>query len=182
MTGYSRKEVIGQNWNDLCIWIDCVQRDQRVQDLLQDGKLRNCEFQFRRKNGSLATGLLFADLLEIQGRSCAITATIDITERLLLESRLRQAQKLESIGRLAGGVAHDFNNLLTIINGYSDLILRGSNPGDSVYRHAQEIQKAGNSAASLTGQLLAFSRKQVIELRPLDINTVVRDIERMLRA
>ncbi len=181
MTGYSPKEVIGQNWNDLCIWNDCVQRDERVQDLMQDGKLRNCEFQFRRKNGSLATGLLFADLLEIQGRLCAVTATVDITERLLLESRLRQAQKLESIGRLAGGVAHDFNNLLTIINGYSDLILRGSNPGDPVYRHAQEIQKAGNSAASLTGQLLAFSRKQVIELRPLDVNRVVRDMEQMLR-
>ena len=181
MTGYSRKEVIGQNWNDLSIWTDCMQRDQRVQDLMKDGKLRNCEIKFRRKNGSLATGLLCADLLEIQGRSCAITATIDITERLLLESRLRQAQKLESIGRLAGGVAHDFNNLLTIINGYSDLILRGSNPGDPAYRHAQEIQKAGNSAASLTGQLLAFSRKQVIELMPLNINTVVRDMEQMLR-
>jgi two-component system cell cycle sensor histidine kinase/response regulator CckA len=181
MTGYSRREVIGQNWNDLCIWTDCMQRDERVQDLMRDGKLRNCEFTFRRKNGSLATGMLFADLLEIQGRSCAVTATIDITERLLLESRLRQSQKLESIGRLAGGVAHDSNNLLTIINGYSDLILRGSNPGDPVYRHAQQIQKAGNSAASLTGQLLAFSRKQVIELRPLDINTVVRDMEQMLR-
>ncbi|MGA7240910.1 MAG: PAS domain S-box protein [Bryobacteraceae bacterium] len=181
MTGYSRKEVIGRNWNDLCIWIDCVQRDKRVQDLVREGKLRSCEFQFRRKNGSLATGLLFADLLEIQGRSCAVTAAIDITERLQLESRLRQAQKLESIGRLAGGVAHDFNNLLTIINGYSDLILRESKPGDSVYRHAQEIQKAGNNAASLTGQLLAFGRKQVVELRRLDINNVVHDIEQMLR-
>jgi two-component system, cell cycle sensor histidine kinase and response regulator CckA len=181
MTGYSRKEVIGRNWNDLCIWIDCVQRDERVQDLVREGKLRSCEFQFRRKNGSLATGLLFADLLEIQGRSCAVTAAIDITERLQLESRLRQAQKLESIGRLAGGVAHDFNNLLTIINGYSDLILRESKPGGSVYRHAEEIQKAGNNAASLTGQLLAFGRKQVVELRRLDINNVVHDIEQMLR-
>ena len=85
------------------------------------------------------------------------------------------------MGRLAGGVAHDFNNLLTIINGYSDFILKASRPADPVYPYAQEIKKAGEHAAGLTKQLLAFSRKQVIEPRPLDVNTIVTETERMLQ-
>jgi two-component system, cell cycle sensor histidine kinase and response regulator CckA len=119
-------------------------------------------------------------LIEIDGKQCTITTVVDITERFQLESQLRQAQKLESVGRLAGGVAHDFNNLLTVISGYSGFILDASRPGDPVYPYAQEIKKAGEHAAGLTKQLLAFSRKQVIEPRRLDVNTIVADAKRML--
>jgi signal transduction histidine kinase len=98
-----------------------------------------------------------------------------------LEGQLRQAQKLESVGRLAGGVAHDFNNLLTLINGYGDAVLKGLRPTDPLYPYAEEIKRAGEHAASLTNQLLTFSRKQVIQPRALDMNAIVNDAERMLQ-
>ncbi len=105
----------------------------------------------------------------------------DVTERQALESQLRQAQKLEGIGRLAGGIAHDFNNLLTAINGYAEMLLKATPEDDPRHRMAREIHRAGRRAASLTGQLLAFSRRQVLEPRALDLNEVVEDMEEMLR-
>jgi len=106
---------------------------------------------------------------------------LDITERRNMEMQLRQAQKMESIGRLAGGVAHDFNNLLTVINGYGDLVLKSVPAGDPVYRQVGEIRKAGGRAAELTMQLLAFSRKQVLQPKVLSLNDIVRDADQMLR-
>ncbi|MFL5328551.1 MAG: ATP-binding protein [Gemmataceae bacterium] len=96
------------------------------------------------------------------------------------EERLRQAQKMEGIGRLAGGIAHDFNNLLTIIGGYSELLLSSGDASTLQYEHVTEIKKAADRATSLTRQLLAFSRKQILAPRLIDLNATVRDIEKML--
>ncbi len=93
-----------------------------------------------------------------------------------------QSQKLESVGRLAGGVAHDFNNMLTAINGYSDLTLRKLEADDPLRRNVEEIKKAGERAASLTNQLLAFSRSQVLHPVLVDINFAITDIGEMLNS
>ena len=105
----------------------------------------------------------------------------DITERLQLEAQYRQAQKMESVGQLASGIAHDFNNLLTVINGMSDLVLAQVSQDDPVRADVQEIHDAGERAAVLTRQLLAFSRQQILAPRVLNVNTVVTGIEDLLR-
>ena len=106
--------------------------------------------------------------------------SLDVTERHTLEAQYQQAQKMEAIGRLAGGVAHDFNNLLTVILGFCELLLAGLTPDDPRHADVTEIQHAGARAAGLTRQLLAFSRKEIIEPRLLDLNGIVADIRVML--
>jgi PAS domain S-box-containing protein len=112
------------------------------------------------------------------GRHIAVIR--DLTRQKELESQLSQAQKMEAVGRLAGGIAHDFNNLLTAISGYAEFLISGEQD-ERLRRHAEEIKKAGNRAAALTGQLLAFSRRQVLQPRVLDLNAVVSDMDMMLR-
>jgi PAS domain S-box-containing protein len=102
-------------------------------------------------------------------------------ERAVLQEQLRQSQKVEAIGRLAGGIAHDFNNLLTVIKGYSELSRIGLKEGDILRGNMDEILNAAERAASLTRQLLAFSRRQVMKMKVLDLNTLLRDLEKMLR-
>jgi PAS domain S-box-containing protein len=110
----------------------------------------------------------------------AVGISLDVSERRLLEEQYQQAQKMEAVGRLAGGVAHDFNNLLTAILGYCELLLADLNPADPRKADITEIQKAGTRAARLTGQLLAFSSKQIIEPKLVDLNVLVGDIRTML--
>jgi nitrogen-specific signal transduction histidine kinase len=111
----------------------------------------------------------------------AVGSWLDITERKQLEEQFRHAQKMEAVGRLAGGVAHDFNNLLTVINGYGELVLGTLPAGDPTRELIKQIVGAGDRAAGLTRQLLAFSRKAIIEPKILDLKALVTDIDNMLR-
>jgi PAS domain S-box-containing protein len=111
----------------------------------------------------------------------AICMALDVTDRKRLEEQFRQAQKMEAVGRLAGGIAHDFNNLLMVIQGYADLMAGRLPVGDSLRRSAEQIQTAARRAASLTQQLLAFSRKQMLAPKILNVHTVVSDTENILR-
>ncbi len=110
-----------------------------------------------------------------------VAVTFDnVTDVARIEGQLRQAQKMEAVGRLAGGIAHDFNNLLTAISGYSEFLIGGT-PDPKLRRYAEEIKRASDRAAALTGQLLAFSRRQVLQPRILDLNATVGDMDMMLR-
>ncbi|MFN3653034.1 MAG: PAS domain S-box protein [Armatimonadota bacterium] len=141
------------------------------------------EYRFRRKDGTYAVIFDRAFFVrDEEGRPVrAVGAMMDVSQHHELQQELRQAQKMEAIGRLAGGVAHDFNNMLAVINGYSSLLLPQF-PPDSPIRHSlEEVHRAGERAAALTRQLLAFSRKQMLETRILDLNEVVGGISKMLR-
>jgi PAS domain S-box-containing protein len=127
-------------------------------------------------------------VFDLHGAPTMISCIRDVSERkqaeaanAKLEEQFRQAQKLESVGRLAGGIAHDFNNLLTIINGYTGFLLKELNGTDPLRSYAEQIGSAGQRAAGLTRQLLAFSRKQVIQPRVLDLNTIVKDAAPLLQ-
>jgi two-component system cell cycle sensor histidine kinase/response regulator CckA len=111
----------------------------------------------------------------------AICMALDVTDRKELEERFRQAQKMEAVGRLAGGIAHDFNNLLMVIQGYADLLAERIPEGDSLHRNAEQIQIASQRATSLTQQLLAFSRKQMLAPKVLNIQNIVSELEKILR-
>ena len=119
--------------------------------------------------------------IEVAGKKLFTVILRDITERKQLEEQFRQSQKMEAIGRLAGGVAHDFNNMLTAIIGYSQLVQAQLDDASPLRHDIEEIEKAGHRAAGLTAQLLAFSRKQVLQPRVLDLNEVISDVEQMLR-
>jgi PAS domain S-box-containing protein len=119
--------------------------------------------------------------LSFQGRVAALTVARDVTARVRLEEELRHAQRMEAVGRLAGGVAHDFNNLLTVIISYSELLMAQLSHDPRLSRDVREIRHAADRAAALTRQLLSFSRRQVLQPAALDINDVVRDLEGLLR-
>jgi signal transduction histidine kinase/CheY-like chemotaxis protein len=127
----------------------------------------------------LAQGVFTVKAFPLAGGRLAVTFD-NVTEARRIEAQLRQAQKMEAVGRLAGGIAHDFNNLLTAISGYSEFLIEGqTDPRQR--RYAEEIKRASTRAAALTGQLLAFSRRQVLQPRVLDLNAVVGDMDMMLR-
>lgn len=136
------------------------------------------EVKYVRPDGSVRIALLQS--VPLNDRTVFGLAR-DITERKELEANYQQAQKIEAVGRLAGGVAHDLNNLLSPILGYADILEDRLAPGDERREYANQIACAGERARDLVGQLLAFGRKQTLEYRPLDINATIKDIEKLLR-
>ena len=139
------------------------------------------EYRGCNKDGSIVPLEISCRLIEYGGEPALLSVLRDLTERKRMEEQLSHAQKMETVGRLAGGVAHDFNNLLTAIMGYSQMSLQEAPPESAISNHLQEVTKAAERAASLTGQLLAFSRRQVIEPRVIDLNDLVINLDKMLR-
>jgi PAS domain S-box-containing protein len=138
--------------------------------------------QLRRDGTPFDATIWTAPLRDGAGEISGILITLaDVSDRKRLEDQLRVSQKMEAVGRLAGGIAHDFNNLLTVINGYSTMLLSTVKGNSYAAGQAQEILGAGNRAAELVSQLLAFSRRQLIKPKPLEINVFVQDVDRMLR-
>jgi len=170
------------NLNLASLYADSRAQEAFVDALKSRGQLEQCELELRRSDGkplyviasAVGTFNEGGELTQILGY------LVDETERRKAEELLRQAQKMDAIGRLAGGIAHDFNNLLGIIMGYSELMRKGVKP-DDFQECAEEILKATRRGAALTGQLLAFSRHQVLKPAQLDLNKVVADLSKMLR-
>lgn len=184
--GYSREELLQLSVCDLDpelsieAWRESWQRLKQVQ-------ARTIERTHRTKDGRIIPVEVVANFIEFGNRTLDCAFVRDISERkqaeearAKLEAQLRQAQKMESIGLLAGGVAHDFNNLLTVIGGYSILLQAEISPKDPLFEPLEQIRRAGERAAALTRQLLAFSRKQMLAPTILDLNDLVTNLNKML--
>jgi PAS domain S-box-containing protein len=184
MLGYESPQDLLACVNDIRgqVYVDPKRREEFSRALEQQGIVRNFECQVYRKDGrkiwiSASARSVFEDgaVVRYEGMN------EDITQRKLLEEQLTQSQKMEAVGLLAGGVAHDFNNALSVITGYSGLLQMRLPADDPLVRYAEEIAKAAYRAAGLTRQLLAFSRKQVIQPVILDLNSLIVEMEKMLR-
>ncbi|MEJ7849045.1 MAG: PAS domain S-box protein [Pyrinomonadaceae bacterium] len=182
ITGYTQEEVLSMNMLDVVAPEDIEKAKDLIAEKMLDEKVSAFELQILSKNGNRITVEINTKLVFYNGVPVGVQGIArDITERKSLEDQLIQAQKLESVGRLAGGIAHDFNNMLTAINGYSDLTLRKLSADDPLRENIVEIKKAGERSALLTNQLLAFSRQQMLMPVVLDINDVITDTITMLR-
>jgi signal transduction histidine kinase len=164
------------------VYVDPDERARLIDEVARRGSL-TAESVWRRKDGKAVTVRQTGRVVrDATGRVESFNVILeDITEHRLLENQLRQAQKMEAIGRLAGGVAHDFNNLLTAIFGYADLLREELPEGSSARQDTEEIRKAAERAAGLTRQLLAFSRQQVLEPVVVNLNDLVEEFDKMLR-
>jgi two-component system cell cycle sensor histidine kinase/response regulator CckA len=166
------------------VFVNPKELDRLAEDYRYAGSLNGVEVQWKRKDGRVIIVRLSgcaASSTDEPGEVVLELIAEDITDRRQLEEQLRQAQKMDAVGRLAGGVAHDFNNLLMVINGYTEVLLEQLEKSSPMHHKVQSIQQAADRAATLTRQLLAFSRKQLLELRVIDVNTVIGDMERLLR-
>jgi two-component system, cell cycle sensor histidine kinase and response regulator CckA len=181
ITEHRREDVIGHTSLDLHFWERPEDRAKFIEILTNRGSVRDLEITFLTKSGEQRIGMILAETIEVDGQTCVLAIVKDFTDQKGLEKQLRQSQKMEAIGQLSGGIAHDFNNLLSVIIGYCEAIEERLSPDDPLQRKCEQIKKAGQSAASLTSQLLAFSRQQVLAPKILDLNTIVRNVEKMLR-
>jgi hypothetical protein len=176
--GYTREEFRHLTLRDIERAGDVPAPDQRP---AKGFPLHEGTWRHQTKDGTQLQVLVRSHLVDHEGRPARLALLEDITHRAKLESELRQSQKMEALGRVAGGVAHDFNNLLTAMMGFSELALARLTPDDPVRADIEEVINAGNSAASLTRQLLAFSRKQILAPQILDLNALVRTMQTLLR-
>ncbi len=186
ISGYARDDVLGRN--DVSEWLypDHAYREEILNKIstfsAEKDDMEGVETAITRKDGR--ERVISWDRQDLRDKDNNHIGTIflgrDVTERRLLENQLRQAQKMEAVGRMAGGLAHDFNNLLTIIKGYCDIGISGLTPEDELFDKIRQIDKAAGRAESLTRQLLSFSRHQMMKLAIINLNSLIMDLKRML--
>jgi PAS domain S-box-containing protein len=181
--GYSNEELASTSFFEQVHPDDRQVAEQAAKEATSGSEGRTVQYRMRHKDGSwhvIESGA--SAILNAQKQvEKLVIVNRDVSERRQLEEKFRQAQKMEAVGRLSGGVAHDFNNLLGVIIGYAEFLQEGLDPENTLRSSVDEILKAGKRAASLTRQLLAFSRQQVLDPKVLELNAVVSDMEKMLR-
>jgi len=181
LLGYSLEEFLGKKLWEVGPFKGVAASKTTFADLRQKDRVHYERLPLETKDGRRIEVEFISNVYLVNEKRLIQCNIRDITERLQLEAQYRQAQKMESVGQLASGIAHDFNNLLTVINGMSDLVLAQVREDDPVHADVQEIHRAGERAATLTRQLLAFSRQQILEPRVISLNTAVAGIESLLR-
>jgi PAS domain S-box-containing protein len=185
--GFAEDELIGKSALEINIWDSPEDRNRWIEKLKAEGKVANFEARFRTKDGGIRYGLISASIIELNRAPHILTVARDITERVQAEeereslrSQLLQAQKMEAIGILAGGVAHDFNNLLQIALGYSEILLNDKSPDHPDYDKLHTINTSAKRGADLVQRLMVFSRKGDTKPRALDLNHEVTQIKKLL--
>lgn len=182
ITGYTREEAVNMNITQTVAPEFVDKAREMIAAKLRGEESTAYELEILAKDRSRICVEVNTKLISHDGKPVGVQGIArDITARKLLEEQLRQSQKLESVGRLAGGIAHDFNNMLTAINGYSDLTLRQLPEDHRLRRNIEEIKKAGERSAQLTNQLLAFSRRQMLQPEVVDLNEILTDTTQILR-
>jgi PAS domain S-box-containing protein len=179
--GWGREEAIGRTSADLRIWADLADRDRLVARLRAGETVHSEPVVLRAKDGAFHNCLYYCEVTDIAGQPCLISILRDITEQQRLEEQLRQAQKMESVGLLAGGVAHDFNNMLTVIRGNVSLVLEDRRLAAPLAEMLRQVHDAAEIAATLTRQLLVFSRRQVLQPGRVALGPAVQRMAKLLR-
>ena len=174
------ERVIGRSGMELGLWKSQFQRDNFYGELRTHGSVKNLEVEFIDAAGNKHEGLYNATLVKIEGKECIFGMYLDQTDKRELEAKFLQSQKMEALGRLAGGVAHDFNNLLGVIGGYAELLEAKLAPNDGYRRYCSKILDTTQRASGLTQQLLTFSRKEITRPAPLNPDDALRDLATIL--
>ena len=183
MLGYASPEEVLLLDPENDVFAQPEEHERLIDEFRRSGRLDGFEVKWMRKDGGAITVRISGRAVSSADEPADVLEAIaeDVTDRRALEDQFRQAQKMEAVGRLAGGVAHDFNNLLMVISGYAEVILGQMDPASPLHEKGRAIQLAADRATTLTRQLLAFSRKQLLELKVVDVNAIVQDMERLLR-
>jgi PAS domain S-box-containing protein len=183
MLGYGSAEEVLLLDPETQVFAQAEEYARLIAEFRRTRRLDGMEVKWKRKDTSTITVRISGRAASSADEPADVLEAIaeDVTDRRMLEDQFRQAQKMEAVGRLAGGVAHDFNNLLMVISGYTEVILAKLKEDHPLYEKGRAIQQAADRATTLTRQLLAFSRKQLLELKVVDVNTIVEDMERLLR-
>ena len=179
--GWTREEAVGLTSTELRSWTDPADRERVVARLQAGEMVHNLPVVFRAKDGTFRNCLYYGERTDIAGRACLISIMRDITEQQRLEEQLRHAQKMESIGLLAGGVAHDFNNMLTVIQGNVSLVLEDQRLAPGLVEMLRQVHDAAEFASTLTRQLLVFSRRQVLQPGRVALGPAVQRVVKLLR-
>jgi PAS domain S-box-containing protein len=180
MLALPAEKVIGRTAVELGFWKSTAERDAFYQRLRAEGSVQNLEVKFKDAAGFEHVGLYFATIVLIGEKECIFGMQLDRTEERELEAKFLQAQKMEALGRLAGGVAHDFNNLLGVIGGYAELLESKLEKNENFVRYCGKIIETTQRASGLTRQLLTFSRKEIVRPMPMQANQALQELTAIL--
>jgi two-component system cell cycle sensor histidine kinase/response regulator CckA len=181
LTGRDYEEIVGSSSCDMGMLAQAADCERVMEQVMRQGRVRDSVLRIIRKGGEPRDTLVSLEPVVLGEERCLLVAVQDVTEQRKLEGQLRQSQKMEAIGQLAAGVAHDFNNLLTIIHGHASLLANRPNLDDPARHSITQVKMAADRAATLTRQLLAFSRKQVMQPRALILNDVIEKSHGLLK-